>query len=201
MENFRKRQHNDKNEQNEDGDLEETDEADQQSAIDGSRDAGNSELAYVVEELTRNVRHVLVVDEKDEIVVPPAVRTGSDIVHGGLACRLKSAVHLHRRRLVRRRRQLLLDARLHRCEECLVLFQVLLFDVLESVVAVDDEKDEQRDVRQKLSGVNDDAHHREDDDLDEAADALGHDDQRRYERRHAEDQNGDVVEALLELDE
>ena len=71
-------------------------------------------------------------------------------------------------------------------EERLVEFEVLLLDVVEAVVAVGDEHDGERDELEQRAGVDDDAHKREDEHLDEAADALAEHDQHRVERGDAE---------------
>ena len=78
------------------------------------------------------------------------------------------------------------DERIYLSEERLVELEVLLLDVVEAVVAVGDEHDGERDELEQRAGVDDDAHQREDERFDDAADTLGQHEQQRVERRDAE---------------
>lgn len=71
-------------------------------------------------------------------------------------------------------------------EESLVEFEVLLLDVVETVVAVRDEHDGERDELEQRTGVDDDSHQSEYEHLDQTADTLGQQDQQRIESGHTQ---------------
>jgi len=76
------------------------------AAVDGARDPGDAYLGDFVEELLRNARRVLAVDEQDEIVDHPVVeRFLGHVVRTLVGCLLVELLSLEPAVLLQRRRQ------------------------------------------------------------------------------------------------
>jgi len=68
------RYYDDEDKEDEDDDLEEVFHSVKMTAVDRTRHAGHVDATDVLEQFARNARHVLVVDEKDEVVDEPVTR-------------------------------------------------------------------------------------------------------------------------------
>jgi len=99
------RYYDDEDKEDENDDLEEVLHGVQMTAVDRARHAGHVDATDVLEQFARNARHVLVVDEKDEVVDEPVTRRLVGHVVGcfvvrllALLLRLEGAIFLQERR-------------------------------------------------------------------------------------------------------
>jgi len=138
----------------------------QQTPEDRARHSGDTYVADLVEELLGYPRHVLTIDEQDQVIYHPVIhRLRGDIIRTLVLrllpelLRLEASVLLEVRRHASDVRQVL-EPPLHLTEQCLVELQVFLFHVIEAVTAVDEDHEDQHDVLEKSGCIDNDAHYR-----------------------------------------